>query len=766
MSASGPEPTGTGRLRGWLVAAVVALVLGGAAVAVYFSTRPPSPRVEDKPPSLEERLRSSDFNDRLAAIAEAGERGAEAAPLAPALCECLKGANDPKLKDAAAAALVKIGPKAAPALRAALAGCEKYDDKDRIGSVLVDVVRSDYRRSLREALDGNTAADERKALRAALLAIYPTPAAAVTGLLQALRVTEGDGRPFVITALSRADQSAYPAIVQALRDRNANVRGGVLLAMGDWQRPDKLPEGTAALLLGLLKDADAGTRIGAARALGAVQLETDEAASALFKQVMEDEPVRGAAASALGRLGDQGLSRLLEAAKDERPAVRHAVLDGFAARWELAKRQESPPSDDAAAAIVLKALEGPDHKLRQQALEGLLTGRLPGNEAAFASAAALLTKAFEAARGAQRVLLLTNFARLALHETADGKKRLGRATACALFATNRDPKLREEAADTIIVAGPMAVAAAVELLADEDAAVRADAALALDGLLRKWYATLIYNNADREKVLTRVLMGLGHPNRKVRLHFLQYLAASRRANDYDACEVVATALMPLLAGRDAEVRLAAIKALPRYGHSQHIAALVRLLTNTDEGTRRAAAEALGVLRGPPPRELDRANLPALTRALRHRDVAVRRCAAEAIGWVKGTAPETLEELIEALADPDLAVREAATKTLGGSGAEAAPPLVKALRAEKAEVRSGAVAALARIGAEAVPALVLALQDKEKLARLGAARALGGIGRKAKQAAPALREALRDDGPEVRQAAEAALKAITPPGDGM
>jgi HEAT repeat protein len=79
-------------------------------------------------------------------------------------------------------------------------------------------------------------------------------------------------------------------------------------------------------------------------------------------------------------------------------------------------------------------------------------------------------------------------------------------------------------------------------------------------------------------------------------------------------------------------------------------------------------------------------------------------------------------------------------------------------------RCSAARALAAMGPkakEAVPALVQALSDPEPLVRDAAAAALGSIGAAATEAVPALIEALEDWNGFVRQAAAKALKMIDP-----
>jgi HEAT repeat protein len=123
----------------------------------------------------------------------------------------------------------------------------------------------------------------------------------------------------------------------------------------------------------------------------------------------------------------------------------------------------------------------------------------------------------------------------------------------------------------------------------------------------------------------------------------------------------------------------------------------------------------------------------------------------------------VEELIAALDDPSLSVREEAAETLGEIGDTRA---VDSLIAHLADSASGIVdecaAALGRIGEpRAVAPLIELLHRGEKLERVAAARALGRIGDR--QAAPALRQVIEQSvpgqSPEVMEACVAALGTV-------
>jgi HEAT repeat protein len=92
-------------------------------------------------------------------------------------------------------------------------------------------------------------------------------------------------------------------------------------------------------------------------------------------------------------------------------------------------------------------------------------------------------------------------------------------------------------------------------------------------------------------------------------------------------------------------------------------------------------------------------------------------------------------------------------------------LLVTLKSEKVSERAAAARILGEMGQaakEAVPALQEALADSDKEVRRSAARSLGDIGRAAKPAVPALGKALKDPDATVRQAAAYALGRIGDP----
>jgi HEAT repeat protein len=101
----------------------------------------------------------------------------------------------------------------------------------------------------------------------------------------------------------------------------------------------------------------------------------------------------------------------------------------------------------------------------------------------------------------------------------------------------------------------------------------------------------------------------------------------------------------------------------------------------------------------------------------------------------------------------------AVSALAAMGLPAVPALIEATGDDHPGVRRGAIAALHQIGPATVPFLVKALRHDKWSVREAAARGLYGLAPQARQAIPALCEALRDADALVRQWAAAALGKV-------
>jgi hypothetical protein len=159
-------------------------------------------------------------------------------------------------------------------------------------------------------------------------------------------------------------------------------------------------------------------------------------------------------------------------------------------------------------------------------------------------------------------------------------------------------------------------------------------------------------------------------------------------------------------------------------------------------------------------------VPALGRQIQHPDERTRKSVAGALARI-GT-PMALQWLRKMLADPSPAVCRQALAYLGGPAArELVPPIAALLERETTEeVQREALLALGRIGTDEALA-VLAAWAAPTSKRFGRTPvplrllALKGLALGGPRAATILSGLTRDDTPEVRAAAAAALEALRP-----
>jgi len=226
-----------------------------------------------------------------------------------------------------------------------------------------------------------------------------------------------------------------------------------------------------------------------------------------------------------------------------------------------------------------------------------------------------------------------------------------------------------------------------------------------------------------------------------------------------AGNAVAPDLIGLLKDVDETVRCEAAEALGKVGEAgAAVNALVELLQDASPPVKASAARALGALKAAAAPALN-----ALVPLLQDREETVRTAAAEAIGQLGHLNGKATDTLIQGLASRDNVVRAQTAEALGTIGTpaqDAAPALVAALTDRNDVVRAKAVEALGKIGEAAadvaVPSLVRALRDQDNWVSALAADALGLMGESADEAIPALIRSLRHINPQVRANAAESL----------
>ncbi len=314
---------------------------------------------------------------------------------------------------------------------------------------------------------------------------------------------------------------------------------------------------------------------------------------------------------------------------------------------------------------------------------------------------------------------------------------------------DEDWALREEAATLLgEFADPRAVGPLVEVLHDEDRAVRDAATAALRKIGQAAVPTLISVLQDPngnvqeaavsilkdlrdQRALEPLIECLASPNWVVRMHAAKGLGVL-------GDERAVKPLIPLLIDHVKAVRADATGALARIGRPA-LATLLAALRHQEWILRLHACEALGKIGA------EEAVGPLCQVMLNDRDAAVRQDAAKALGSIGGVA--ALEPLTKALTDLD--VRPFAVEALGklkdpravdtlidvvtGRGRPANVRKVSVcgdesgeLDVEEMEVQIFAIGALAEIGEDrAIDPLIRALKDTRL--RANAAGALGQLG---------------------------------------
>jgi HEAT repeat protein len=261
-------------------------------------------------------------------------------------------------------------------------------------------------------------------------------------------------------------------------------------------------------------------------------------------------------------------------------------------------------------------------------------------------------------------------------------------------------------------------------------------------------------------------------------------------------------LARLLRDQDAEVRLAAARALEEMGNARSRFQRVTGSMAEGSGEKKEGNESLpqeALFRGlhaaipalseglsDPDPEVRLASVEvfeslgndaapaatALTRTLGDSNRFVRWAAARALSNIDPEAdPKAAETAVPALArvlfDPDLNTRMAAAATLekyGRVAKRAVPEMARAVATGDPDSRVAVIRAVEAVdpadAQPAIPVLSRSLTHPDNRVRRVAAEALGRIGPAARQAEPALRRALDDSDDLVRKAAAEALMNIS------
>ncbi len=280
-------------------------------------------------------------------------------------------------------------------------------------------------------------------------------------------------------------------------------------------------------------------------------------------------------------------------------------------------------------------------------------------------------------------------------------------------------------------------------------------------VLAPWALAQI-NPKDETVVRTaieRLIEGLKSPDDNVRR------AAARGLFEMtSAGHDVRAELSAALDDKDPAVQGNVYKALASLGAR----AVPRVVERLKDPKTRGRALRVLALMGPEAKDA----VPALEATLRGADAETRNEVLYTLAAIGPASAGRSRARRYSLRDTDSRVRITSTYALGKIGPAAraaAPAIAKNLKSDDQFMRLVSVWALLRIQPGdvqtvkmAIPMLAAALSEVEsELGKVEAAAALGDIGVGARDAVPALKKALQDPSPAVREAAAEALKKDRP-----
>ncbi len=270
---------------------------------------------------------------RIDAVRTLGLIGPRAAPAVPGLVVALKD-KEAGVRAEAAASLGRVGPAAKRASRI-------------LGRALRDP-REEVRHRAAAALGG----------------VGPAAATAVPALLRVLKQEDKALQTMAVEALGKIGpetSTVMPALIEQLRSHNRDVRAAAVRAVG--QMGPEAKRGVSALLDLVVVEQDEKIRKAAAETLVHIG---EDAVSALANALKDERPVlRWRACQILGRIGPKAqaaVSALRAALKDERSEVREAAAQALGKMGAEAK---------GAVSALAKVLKDMDWRVRRGAARSL-----------------------------------------------------------------------------------------------------------------------------------------------------------------------------------------------------------------------------------------------------------------------------------------------------------------------------------------------------------------------------------------------------------
>jgi HEAT repeat protein len=734
--------------------------------------------------------------------------GPQAKPAAPHLARQLKSLS-PRVRIVSALALYRIDkrPAAVAALRKELSGS---GDDLAWAAWALEQCGPDAAPAVPELVAQLTNRSE-FIRRYAFLALESIGQPAVAPLVKALDSKQPRQRVEAAEALGRIGpeaEAAVPALIGLTQTAPPGPRAAAARALGRIGSADRK---TLDALQKSLRDSDAVVRREAALALQRLGPRAASLAAPLSEALRDsDRPTRRAAAAALARIGTPAVKPLLALLNDSDDLIRRQALDCLTA--------QAP--EDALAALIGIARD-PHDVLRPRAVEALasfgrpaattLAALLADGRVRGESAAALARLGADAAP-ARRALIdtLAQAEPAVLQDVIHALGEIGGTeSAAALVKLYDDQDAPHLAVLSALARMPGAakewVPVARKALKDDRPLVRLEAlaALAVAGgeskpAIEDVTARLKDDNAVVRQSAGQVLVLLGETkpvlarakelltaddaaDRRVALGWLAWLGP--QAKD------VQVSVRDRLEDADASVRLAAAAALTEIDPDDDSPTSILAALLKDESPKASLLRVVS-RRGARARGL----VDPLTRLADDGEMLPLRLeAARALGAVgpeaKSAAPALLRLMLalERLPDAnemgardrvvlkgDLAVRrgrgldeadvaadvDAAVKAIRSRGLEAIDELGRVLYRLRETEQRELLDDFARIGGAVVPELSKQLESESAERRRLAARVLGRLGKEAKDAAPALRAALKDPDPSVAVESARALFAIS------
>lgn len=757
---------------------------------------------------LGELLGSKDDDTRFYTIWALGWIGPEAKSTSGAVIRAMADKND-GVRRKAAYTLGRINPEPAAAIAALI---EAFEDKQedvrhaaaegasKFGQAavksLTEVLKSEkstVRQQAAHALGeiGSDAKDAVPALKEALLsapkgdtpnlyadALGKIGKAAIPALNEALKSENAEVRGVAIHALAKVGSEAVPHLVDALGSKKIDVRRLVPQVLGPMRIGDKM------VVLGLafaLKDEDEQVRLGCLNALQWLG-PTGKLAAPHLQNALSDINfnIRQQAFHVLQNMGENPRDGLMKAldSKDEKIRINTASLmitmgiepnTALPILVEGLKHKEVATKMQCAYALAItnrereKALpilvEGIKDKsvgVRQQAVQALQQMR----DAAAAPALIEALQDSEPNIRQQAMWALQN---------VRGDPEIVVPALAKVLKEDKNVGIRQQVLNILPQYGAKGLPHVIEALKDKDANVRQQAVYSiqnfqdLKGMLPKLEPLLKDESAQVRQAMIQVLWRVGEPAvphlltaLKDKDQNVRFIAANGLRNMGNNAAKAVPTLIDLVKEGDQNIRYQAVNTLANIADGAD--ALIKMYPDVKDGALKA--NILQNVAYSPHRQKA---IPLILDGLKDANAQVKISSMQMLGNAGIQSKEALGALKELVKDTNQQVRVNAVNAMSNMGQLAWPVLEDSLKSTKeVALRQAIVQSMANSGFRsktAVPALIGLLKDSSPQIRWQACMVLGNNGADAKDALPALRELLNDTNQAVRNHAQNAINRI-------